>query len=87
MVPLTVNGKVSGSAKIAPGKTFKVVGVDGSDVLVAMAGSMVRIPKENSNFDEALDAAIALAEEKSNVGGHLKCTTRGHFKMHHFSTV
>jgi hypothetical protein len=21
------------------------------------------------------------------VGGHLKCTTRGHFKMHHFSTV
>jgi hypothetical protein len=65
MVPLTVNGKVSGSAKIAPGKTFKVVGVDGSDVLVAMAGSMVRIPKENSNFDEALDAAIALAEEKS----------------------
>ena len=65
MVPLTVNGKVSGSAKIAPGKTFKVVGVDGSDVLVAMAGSMVRIPKENSNFDEALDAAIALAEDKS----------------------
>jgi hypothetical protein len=22
-----------------------------------------------------------------DVGGHLKCTTRGHFKMHHFSTV
>ena len=21
------------------------------------------------------------------VGGHLKCTTRGHFKMHHFLTV
>ena len=21
------------------------------------------------------------------VRGHLKCTTRGHFKMHHFSTV
>jgi hypothetical protein len=65
MIPLTVNGKVSGSAKIAPGKEFKVVGVDGSDVLVAMAGSTVRIPKENSNFDEALDAANALAEEKA----------------------
>ncbi len=65
MVPLTVNGKVSGSAKIAPGKTFKVVGTDGSDVLVTMAGSTVRIPKENSNFDEALDAAAALAEEKA----------------------
>jgi type II secretory pathway pseudopilin PulG len=65
MIPLTVNGKVSGSAKIAPGKEFKAVGVDGSDVLVAMAGSTVRIPKENSNFDEALDAANALAEEKA----------------------
>jgi CRP-like cAMP-binding protein len=65
VVPLTVNGKVSGSATIAPGKTFKVVGVDGSDVLVTMAGSTVRIPKENSNFDEAFDAAAALAEEKA----------------------
>ena len=65
MVPLTVNGKVSGSAKIAPGKTFKVVGADGPTVLVTMGASTFRIPKENSNFDEALDAAIALAEEKS----------------------
>jgi hypothetical protein len=23
----------------------------------------------------------------SSVGDHLKCTTHGHFKMHHFSTV
>jgi hypothetical protein len=26
-------------------------------------------------------------EIELGVGGHLKCTTRGHFKMHHFSTV
>jgi CRP-like cAMP-binding protein len=65
VVPLTVNGKVSGSAKMAPGKTFKVIGTDGADVLVTMAGSTVRIPKENSNFDEALVAAEALAEEKA----------------------
>jgi hypothetical protein len=65
IVPLTVNGKVSGSAKIAAGKTFKVVGVDESDVLVTMAGSTVRIPKANSNFDEALDTAAALAAEKA----------------------
>jgi uncharacterized small protein (DUF1192 family) len=64
-VPLTVNGKISGSAKIAPGKTFKVVGVDGDEVLVTMAGSTVRIPKENSNFDEALETASALAAEKA----------------------
>ena len=65
MVPLTVNGKVSGSAKIAPGKTFKVVGVDENDVLVAMAGSTVRIPIENTNFDEAVEVAAAHAEEKA----------------------
>lgn len=65
MVSLTVGGKVSGSAKISPGKTFKVVGVDDATVLVNMGASTVRIPKENSNFDEALDAAIALAEEKA----------------------
>jgi len=65
MVPLTVGGKVSGSATIAPGKTFKVVGADDTTVLVAMGASTVRIPKENSNFDEALDVAIALAEEKT----------------------
>jgi len=65
VVPLTVNGKVSGSAKMALGRTFKVIGTDGADVLVTMAGSTVRIPKENSNFDEALDAAEALAEEKA----------------------
>jgi len=65
LVPLKVNGKVSGSAKIAPGKTFKVVGVEESDVLVVMADSTVRIPKENSNFDEALEAAFVLAEEKA----------------------
>jgi hypothetical protein len=60
-----VGGKVSGSATIAPGKTFKVVGADDTTVLVAMGTSTVRIPKENSNFDEALDVAIALAEEKT----------------------
>lgn len=65
VVPLMVNGKVSGNAKIAPGKTFKVVGTDGDNVLVTMAGSTVRIPKGNSNFDEALDEAAALAEEKA----------------------
>ena len=62
MVSLNVGG-VSGSAKISPGKTFKVVGVDGATVLVTMGASTVRIPKENSNFAEALDAAIALAEK------------------------
>lgn len=65
VVPLTVNGKVSGTAKMAPGKIFKVIGTNGADVLVTMAGSTVRIPKENSNFDAALAAAAALAEEKS----------------------
>ena len=65
MVPLTVNGKVSGSAKIAPGKTFKVVGIDENDVLVTMAGSTVRIPIENTNFDEAVEVAAAHAEEKA----------------------
>jgi hypothetical protein len=65
VVPLTVNGKVSGTAKMAPGKIFKVIGTDGADVLVTMADSTVRIPKEYSNFDAALDAAEALAEEKA----------------------
>ena len=65
MVPLTVNGKVSGSAKIAPGKTFKVVGIDENDVLVTMAGSTVHIPIENTNFDEAVEVAAAHAEEKA----------------------
>jgi hypothetical protein len=60
-----VNGKVSGSAKIAPGKTFKVVGVDENDVLVTMAGSTVHIPIENTNFDEAVEVAAAHAEEKA----------------------
>lgn len=64
-VPLTVAGKISGSAKIAPGKTFKVVGVDEEDVLVTMAGSTVRIPKENSNFDEALAEAEDLAQQRA----------------------
>ena len=33
--------------------------------------------------------AIAANREAESilVRGHLKCTTRGHFKMHHFSTV
>jgi CRP-like cAMP-binding protein len=65
MVPLTVGGKVSGSAKISASKTFKVVGSDDATVLVTMGASTVRIPKENTNFEEALDAAIALAEEKA----------------------
>jgi hypothetical protein len=62
-VPLSVGGKVSGSATIAAGKTFKVVGVAGEDVLVAMGASTVRIPKENSNFQEALLAANLAAEK------------------------
>jgi hypothetical protein len=62
-VPLSVAGRVSGSATIAAGKTFKVVGVAGDDVLVGMGASTVRIPKENSNFDEALLAADLAAEK------------------------
>jgi DNA uptake protein ComE-like DNA-binding protein len=30
---------------------------------------------------------IAENIRKNRVGGHLKCTTHVHFKMHHFSTV
>jgi len=62
-VPLSVGGKVSGSATIAAGKTFKVVGVAGDDVMVGMGASTVRIPKENSNFQEALLAANLAAEK------------------------
>ncbi|MFM8830069.1 MAG: cyclic nucleotide-binding domain-containing protein [Spartobacteria bacterium] len=75
MVPLTVNGKVSGSAKIAPGKTFKVVGVEGDDVLVTMAGSTVRIPVENSNFDEAVELAASHAEEKAKAAKPVVAST------------
>jgi TPR repeat protein len=64
-VPLMVGGRVSGSAKIPPGKTFKVIGTDESEVLVAMGGSTVRVPKANSNFDEALAGAEDEAEERS----------------------
>lgn len=63
VVPLTVAGKVSGSAKIAVGKTFKVVGAESSEVMVTMGASTIRIPKENTNFDEALVAANLEAEK------------------------
>ena len=62
-VPLSVGGRISGSATIVPGKTFKVVGVAGDDVLVSMGASTVRIPKENSNFEEALIEANLAAEK------------------------
>lgn len=62
-VPLSVAGRVSGSATIAAGKTFKVLGVAGNDVIVAMGASSVRVPKENSNFQEALGAANLAAEK------------------------
>jgi formylglycine-generating enzyme required for sulfatase activity len=75
MVPLTVNGKVSGNAKIALGKRFKVVGTDKTDVLVIIAGSTIRIPKENSNFDEAFEAAFALSEKEANASKFVPSST------------
>jgi transposase-like protein len=36
---------------------------------------------------EAMKEEKTIHEIAKDVGGHLKCTTRGHFKMHHFSTV
>ena len=62
-VPLSVAGRVSGSATLATGKTFKVLGVDGDDVIVAMGASSVRVPMENSNFEEALVAANLAAKK------------------------
>lgn len=62
-VPLSVAGRVSGRATMAAGKTFKVLGVAGNDVIVAMGASSVRVPKENSNFQEALIAANLAAEK------------------------
>jgi methylase of polypeptide subunit release factors len=47
-------------------------------------------PERRAQLRAELDARYArlygLTREEL-VGGHLKCTTRGHFKMHHFSTV
>lgn len=64
-VPVSVGGKVSGSVKIPTGKTFKVLGVDNADVLVSLGSSTVRIPKANTNFQEALDAANLAAEKEA----------------------
>ncbi|MEI8292820.1 MAG: cyclic nucleotide-binding domain-containing protein [bacterium] len=56
-VPLIVNGKLSGSAKIPVGRIFKVIGVEDHDVLVFLADSTVRIPKDNTDFAKAMNAS------------------------------
>ena len=72
-VPLMVGGKVSGKAKMAVGKTFKVVGAEASDLMVTMGASTIRIPKENTNFVQALAEANIEAEKeaKAMIAAHL----------------
>lgn len=58
-VPVVVDGEVSGSVVLADGHEFKVLGATATQVLVEMGGSTVRVPRANTNFDQAPRSAPA----------------------------
>ncbi len=64
-VPVMLGDKVAGSRKVPDGRVFPVKGADAEAVLVDMEGETVRITKEHTNFQSALDAAN-LSRKKEN---------------------
>jgi len=62
-VSLMVDGKISGSVVLPEGRELPVVGAEGGFVFVEFGNSHQKIPKENTNFAEAL---VAEAEAAKN---------------------
>jgi pSer/pThr/pTyr-binding forkhead associated (FHA) protein/type II secretory pathway pseudopilin PulG len=62
-VTLTVDGKVSGNVVLPEGRELPVVGAEAGFVFVEFGNAKQKIPKENTNFAEAL---VAQAEAAKN---------------------
>lgn len=81
-IPLVIANKVAGSLKIPAGRTLKVKGVEDSAVLVDFNGSTARIPKDKTDFQQALNklnatikgnnAKIAKAREEAEAQTQLE---------------
>lgn len=56
IVPLLVSGKVAGSVTLPEGRELSVTGTDGANVVVEFGAGEHRIPRANTNFNEALAA-------------------------------
>ncbi len=63
-VQLMVDGRVSGSVVMPEGRVLPVVGAEEQDVIVEFGDARHRIPKANTNFDEALVAEAEAAKNK-----------------------
>jgi CRP-like cAMP-binding protein len=63
-VSLMVDGKISGSIVLPEGNELPVVGTEGGFVIVELGDSHQKIPKENTNFAEALIAEDEAAKNK-----------------------
>jgi CRP-like cAMP-binding protein len=63
-VQLLVDGRVSGSVVMPEGRVLRVVGAEEQDVIVEFGDARHRIPKENTNFAEALVAEAEAAKNK-----------------------
>jgi pSer/pThr/pTyr-binding forkhead associated (FHA) protein len=63
-VSLMVDGKISGSVVLPEGHELPVVGAEGGFVIVEFGDSHQEIPKENTNFAEALVAEAEAAKNK-----------------------
>ena len=66
-IPLKVGSKVSGSLKLQSGKILQVTGVDNEDLLVNMGASTERIPKDKTDFKQALAKADLAAKEQYKI--------------------
>lgn len=66
-IPLKVGSKVSGSLKLPSGKILQVTGVDNADLLVDMGASIERIPKDKTDFKQALAKADLAAKEQYKI--------------------
>ena len=56
-IPLVTDGKVVGSLKVPKDKVLSVRGDDKENVIIDMEGTPAAIPKENTDFQAALDLA------------------------------
>ena len=64
-IPIVVNDHVAGSRKVPEGRSFVVVGVEQESILVDMTGEIMRMAKDQTDFQTALDNAN-LSRQKEN---------------------